>query len=639
MCGITGYAAVPGSTGPGLAMLQRMTTAVAHRGPDGDGFHVHGGVGLGHRRLSIIDVAGGDQPLYDRERRVALVYNGEMWNYRALRAELEAAGHRPLTQSDAEVVLHGYLRWGLLPMLQRLRGMYAFALHDLQSGELHLARDPFGIKPLHVHVGPGGLLFGSEMRSILAALPSRPALSRTGLLQCATLGFTLSPGTIWDGIESLPPGTCATWREGRLHRQRHHELRFEPGRERPDPVALWEHLRQSVTSHLMSEVPLGAFLSGGIDSSAVVAAMAEACPQGVDAICVGLMEPGLDERSHARAVANRLRVTLHEETAAPALLDLLPRLAQHLEMPFTDTSAAPTWLVCAGARRHVTVALSGDGGDENFAGYRRTRYDLIEERLRRRLPGFLRRGLLGPLGRHWPTGSWLPQPLRAGTLLTNLGEDWLAAYVRSMARVPEAVARSLLRPELLPDEPLRAAFEGHAARVADLPPLERVLAMDFATWLTDDILVKVDRMSMAHGLEVRVPLLDTDFVHWAAGLPAESKLAHGEGKVLLRRALAGRVPTTVLSRPKQGFHLPVARWLRTDLRARLTDVLADTAGPAFELVDPAPLRAVADEHLSGRRDRSTELWFLLMLDAFLRGLPEPAASATARAGPGAGAAG
>jgi asparagine synthase (glutamine-hydrolysing) len=361
--------------------------------------------------------------------------------------------------------------------------------------------------------------------------------------------------------------------------------------------------------------------------------MAEARPGNVDAVCVGIMEPGLDERSHARAVANRLRVTLHEETAAPALLDLLPRLAQHLEMPFTDTSAAPTWLVCAGARRHVTVALSGDGGDENFAGYRRIRYDVLEERLRHALPDVLRRSVVGPLGRRWPTGAWLPQPLRAGTLLSNLGGDWLSAYVRSMARVPESVARALLRRELLPDQPLRAGFEEHAARVGGLDPLHRVLAMDFATWLTDDILVKVDRMSMAHGLEVRVPLLDTDFVGWASGLPAEARLSGGEGKVLLRRAVAGKVPTTVLTRAKQGFHLPVARWLRTDLKPRLQEVLAQEQGPAFDLLDHAGVSAIAQEHLSGRRDRSTELWFLLMLDAFLAGLPRPA---SARAGSGAG---
>jgi asparagine synthase (glutamine-hydrolysing) len=290
----------------------------------------------------------------------------------------------------------------------------------------------------------------------------------------------------------------------------------------------------------------------------------------------------------------------------------------HLDGPFADTSAAPTWLVCGAARRHVTVALSGDGGDENFAGYRRTRYDVLEARWRARLPGVLRHGVFGPLGRRWPRGPWLPGPLRAGTLLSNLADDWLGAYVHSMSRIQEARARRLLRPELLTDEPLRADFERHAARCAHLDPLHRVLAMDFHTWLTDDILVKVDRMSMAHGLEVRVPLLDTDFVAWAAGLPGRARLAGGRGKVLLRRAAARHLPRSVLQRPKQGFHLPVASWLRHELSGRLDELLADPAGPAFDVLVHHRMLRLASEHRAERADRSPELWFLLVLDAALR---------------------
>ena len=621
MCGICGLASRPGAPPPDGAVLRRMTAAISHRGPDADGFWEDGGVALGHRRLSIIDVAGGDNPLFDRERRLALMYNGEIYNYRALRRELEAAGCRPVTGSDAEVVIHGYRVWGLQGMLARVRGMYAFALHDRDTGELHLARDPFGIKPLHVALTPQGLLFGSEVKAILAALPRRPRLDARALFQCATLGFTLSPRTIWEGIESLPPGGWATWKSGELRRGRHFELRWEPGREAADPEALWARLSASVTSHLMSEVPLGAFLSGGIDSSAVVAAMAGATGEGgagVDAICVGIPTGGLDERPFARTVASELGVRLHEEVAEADVAELLPRLVAHLDAPFADTSAAPTWLLCEAARRHVTVALSGDGGDENFAGYRRTRYDVLEQRWRARLPAALRHGVLGPLGRAWPAGPGVPRPLRAGTLLGNLAEDWLGAYVTSMARVRESTARELLRPGLVDPSPLRTDFESHAARYEGLDPLHRVLAMDFATWLTDDILVKVDRLSMAHGLEVRVPLLDTDFVSWAAGLPAEARLVHGQGKVLLRGALARRVPAAVLERRKQGFHLPVGQWLRAELRPRLDALLADRAGPVFEWLVPERCAALAAEHAAGRADRSTELWFLLVLDTFLR---------------------
>ncbi len=619
MCGITGLASAPGRAPPERDVLERMTAVIDHRGPDGDGFHLRGPVALGHRRLAIIDVLGGDNPLRDPHGRAVLMFNGEIYNHLELRAELQADGHQPSSGSDGEVLLHGYLAWGLEGMLRRVRGMYALALHDLRDDSLHLARDPLGIKPMHVALSADGLLFGSEMKSVLEALPTRPRLSRRGVLESACLGFTLAPGTIFEGIESLPPGTWLSYRDGRAQRGRHHELVFEPGREAADPDALWEQLGRSVRSHLMSEVPLGAFLSGGVDSSAVVSAMTEVSTARVDAICVGILEPGMDERPFARSVAQGLGVRLHEEGAEPAILDLMARIAWHVEMPFGDTSAAPTWLVCEAARRHVTVALSGDGGDENFAGYRRTRFDVLEERLRSALPAPLRRAVLGPAGRAWPRGAWVPRPLRAGTLMENLSHDWLDAYVVSMSRVREDLVRRIVRPEWLPDEPLRAGFEQHAARVAEYDPLSRVMAMDFATWLADDILVKVDRMSMAHGLEVRVPLLDTDFVHWAAGLPTDAKLHGGKGKRLFKRALRGRVPDQVLDRTKQGFHLPLARWLRGPvLEQRLRDILAEPDGPAFDVLDHDKLHRLVDEHLAERVDRSTELWLMLSFDAFGR---------------------
>jgi len=618
MCGINGYATRSGRRPLGRHVLERMASRQAHRGPDAQDVFLDEGFGLGHRRLAIIDVAGGRNPLHDDEQRVALVFNGEIYNHLELRAELEAHGCRPRTRSDGEVIVHGYLVWGLHGMLRRLRGMYSIALLDRMQRKLHLARDPLGIKPLYVAETADGLLFGSEMKSVLAALPARPALSRRGLLECAALGFTLSPGTIYEGIQSLEPGGWLSFDDGRITRGRHHDLVFHPGVHPDDPEALWEAVVRSVRSHLMSEVPLGAFLSGGIDSSAVVTAMARLGSGGVDAVSVGVLSDGLDERPFARQVAGELGVRLHEETAEPDIVDLLPRLSWHLEAPFADTSAAPTWLVCQAARRHVVVALSGDGGDENFAGYRRTRYDVLEERLRSALPDPLRRLGLGPLGRAWPRGNWVPRSLRAGTLLQNLGDDWLDGWLRSLSRIPEARARQLLRPELRPEQPLRESVERHARRVAGYDPLSRVLAMDFATWLTDDILVKVDRMSMAHSLEVRVPLLDTDFVEYAAGLPNESKLKDGEGKQLFKRALRGRVPDSVLDRPKQGFHLPVGSWLAGPLSAPLDEILCDPGGPAFELLDHGVLAAAAREHREGRRDHTTALWFLLMTDAFQR---------------------
>lgn len=631
MCGIAGFATTHGAwSADDRALLTSMTSVIAHRGPDDVGIHLDAGVGLGHRRLSIIDVAHGHQPLFAGD--VTLVFNGEIYNHVELRAELEARGARPTTNSDGEVILHGYREWGWRGMLERLRGMFAIALHDRTDGALYLARDPFGIKPLFVAETERGLLFGSELKAIVAALPSRPPIDRRGLLECATLGFTMSPTTIFEGVESMPAGTALTWRDGRVTRERHFALEYDPTRSPDDPDALWEQVTRAVDSHLMSEVPLGAFLSGGVDSSAVVSAMSQVKGGDVDAVCVGILEPGMDERPYAREVAQGLGVTLHEEEAAPDLLDLLPRLAWHVEQPFGDTSIAPTYLVCEAARRHVTVALSGDGGDENFAGYRRTRYDVLEDGWRNMIPSFLRRGVVGPLGRAWPRGAWLPRPLRAGTLLTNLGGDWLDAYIRSMSRIDEASARAWLRPDAVDATPLRERFEPHAQRTTGLSSLSRILSMDVATWLADDILVKADRASMAHALEVRVPLLDTDFVSWAAGLPDDAKLSGGEGKALFKRSLRGRVPDAVLDRRKQGFHLPVDRWLATTLRDRLEGVLDDRSSGTFDLVDPAPFRTMLDDHAAGRVDRSTELWFLLMLDAFLRhgpGAPDaPVAAAS-----------
>jgi asparagine synthase (glutamine-hydrolysing) len=355
----------------------------------------------------------------------------------------------------------------------------------------------------------------------------------------------MAPGTIHQGLFSLEPGQSLSFRDGTISFARHHELDFHPGEEKADPDRLWQVIETAVRSHLMSEVPLGAFLSGGIDSSAVVTALSRlGGGGGVDAVTVGVMGGGLDERPFARELASQLEgVRLHEETAAPAVLDLLPRLVWHHDAPFADMSSAPTWLVCQAARRHVTVALSGDGGDENFAGYRRTRFDFLEEQVRRFVPAPLGRHVLGPLGRAWPRSPKLPQILRAGTLLENLGRDWLDAYIHSLTRIPEATARKLIRPEHRTARPLRAAFESHAAKSEEFDALSRLLYMDFKSWLANDILVKVDRMSMAHSLEVRVPLLDTDFVAYAARLPNDAKLqAAKASSSSARRCAAGSRP-------------------------------------------------------------------------------------------------
>ncbi|MGI9501670.1 MAG: asparagine synthase (glutamine-hydrolyzing) [Geminicoccaceae bacterium] len=619
MCGIAGFANPADRERWRADDLKHMTDAIAHRGPDGENFLLEQGIGLGHRRLAIIDVAGGDNPLEDLDRRVSLVFNGEIYNHLDLRAELEARGARPRSGSDGEVILYGYLAWGLDGMLRRLRGMYGLALYDRRDRSLHLARDPLGIKPLFYAERDGGLLFGSEIKSLIAALDTPPALDPDSLFQAAALGYPMAPATIYQGIFSLEPGESLRFQNGRTTRSRYHELVFAPGEEKADPDELWHVTENAVRSHLMSEVPLGAFLSGGIDSSAVVTALSRLGGSGgVDAVTVGVMGGGLDERPYARELAGLLDgVRLHEETATPDVVDLLPKLIWHHDAPFADMSSAPTWLVCEAARRHVTVALSGDGGDENFAGYRRTRFDFLEDRVRRLIPSPIRTHLLGPLGRAWPRSPNLPQVFRAGTLFENLGRDWLDAYIHSLTRVPEATARRLIRQEHLTGKPLRTTFESHAAKCEKFDPLSRILYLDFKTWLANDILVKVDRMSMAHSLEVRVPLLDTDFVAYAARLPNEAKLNGSDGKHLFKKSLRGRVPDSVLDRPKQGFHLPLDDWLNGPLKPVLQDLINDRQRPVFDYLDPDVIGGFAREHAARQQNRVTELSFALILDAFL----------------------
>ena len=617
MSGIAGFAPKPNRPWLDAAALQRMTALIAHRGPDAETFLVDKGFGLGNRRLSIIDIEGGDNPLTDTDNAVAMIFNGEIYNHLELRADLEARGARPRTQSDGEVILHGYLTYGLDNMLARLRGMFAFALFDRRDQSLHLARDPLGIKPLYHCTIRDALLFASEIKAITGAFPGPWALSQRGLLQSASLGFTLAPETIFKRVHCLPPGHVATWQGGHLSCRPHHSLQFQPGREVADPNELWQRFSDAVNRHLLGEVPLGTLLSGGIESAAVTAAMSEKADRTINAITVGTTSDAMDERTRARLTAAALNnVKLHEEEAGVAITQLVAKLAWHFDQPFADSSAVQTWLVSKAAKRHVTAALSGEGGNENFAGYRRTRFDVLEERIRQHVPGTVGRHVLGPLSNVWPRSPVLPQPLRAGAFLRNVGSDWLDAYIHSMARLSEKRARRLLKPDVLTPEPLRTSFEPQARKAEHLDPLSRALSMDFGTWLTDDILVKVDRMSMAHGLEVRVPLLDTDFVNYVAGLPIDAKLRRGQGKYLFRQALRQRIPDH--AHPKQGIHQPLDAWLTGPLQLRLRDLASDQNGPVADYVDLDLLSTSIEDHAQQNADRSAELWFVVMLDAFLR---------------------
>ena len=623
MCGLAGLYDIKGLRPFDPALLQRMTDVIAHRGPDGEGHHLEPGVALGHRRLAIIDLAGGAQPMRTPDGALTIVFNGEIYSFQELRAELESDGVRFRTRSDTEVLLHGWRAWGerLLP---RLNGMFAFALWDAREQTLVLARDRFGKKPLHyAQTDDGVLVFGSEIKSLLCDAGVGRALDPTAVADFFAYGYTPDPKSIYRDVRKLPPAHVLIARRGRALQLRAYwsllETLAEPAAASPE--ALLERLADAVRRRLVADVPLGALLSGGVDSSAVVALMSEQGAGRARTFSIAFGERDYDESAHAALVAERYGAVHDVRLVSADDFSLIPRLPQVYDEPFGDVSAIPTFAVCAQARASVTVALSGDGGDEALAGYRRYRFHWAEERARSALPAALRGPVLGALASAWPTGAWLPMPLRAGSTLRELSLDPASAYIRMVQALPDETRAALLRPEFRrelagydPGDVVRGHFEADAP----LDPLQRAQYADAMTYLPGDILTKVDRASMANSLELRSPMLDPDFFAYSFGLPPKAKLTRKRGgKALLKQALESRLPASVLYRPKQGFTVPLARWFRGPLR---DEVMALAQSPALLTqgsVDVAVVRAMAGEHVAGRQDHSQALWLVWVFNAFL----------------------
>lgn len=627
MCGIAGIVQYDAEAPVRRADLERMAAAMSHRGPDADGFHAGPGVGFAFRRLSIIDVAGGDQPISNEDGSVTIVFNGEIYNFVELRELLVAKGHVFRTRSDTETLVHGYEEWGVRGLCERLRGMFAFAIHDAPRRRVVFGRDRLGIKPLHLAEVDGGLAFASELKSIHALPGFERDLDPRSLLDALVLGYVPAPRAIWRRAQKLPPGHFAVVEAGRLSITRYWDAPFveQPIGLEAAATRLRELLHEAVRIRLVSEVPLGCFLSGGVDSSAVVAAMVDQLGTSIDAVTVGFEDARFDERGAARSVASHLGITPHEEVvvADPSVLD---DVARTFDEPHGDPSDVPTWLLCRATRRHVTVALSGDGGDELFGGYRRYAFDRFENRIRSLVPGPLRRLLFGPLGDVLPKGDRLPRPLRAKTLVSNLARDPVDAYFRSVARIAPEEAERLLAPDLLSAcDGWRTVerFREIDARRGLKDPLFRIRALDLETWLPDDILAKVDRSSMAHSLEARVPILDHHLVEFASSLPSDLLIRGGQTKFVFKHALRSTIPDHILDRPKQGFDLPVAAWLDGPLRDEL-DGLVHSGSPLEGTLDLSRARTLLDEHRQGRRDRLAELWTVLMLGRWTVTHREPA---------------
>jgi asparagine synthase (glutamine-hydrolysing) len=644
MCGITGIFDTRGRRTFDPALVQRMNESQHHRGPDEGALHLEPGLAFGHRRLSIIDLSTGQQPLANEDGSVWVVFNGEIYNYQELIPELTALGHAFRTRSDTEVIVHAWEAWGP-DCVQRFRGMFAFALWDRTAETLFLARDRLGVKPLHYALLPDGqLLFGSELKSLLAHGGLAREIDPPAIEEYFALGYVPEPRTIFKGARKLPPAHTLTLRRGAPlpPPEQYWDVAFTLDRTPSEAEATEElvrRLRESVRLRLISEVPLGAFLSGGVDSSAVVATMAGLSADPVNTCSIAFDDPAFDESRYAQMVAERYRTRHFVDRVESDDFDLVDTLARVYDEPYADSSAIPTYRVCQLARRHVTVALSGDGGDESFGGYRRYRLHAMEERVRSALPLTVRRPVFGLLGRAYPKADWAPRALRAKTTLQALARDSVEAYFHSVSILRDGLRQRLFSNSLRADLGGYSAvevFRQHARRANRDDPLALVQYLDLKTYLVGDINTKVDRASMAHSLEVREPLMDHLLVEWLAQLPSSLKVRGQEGKFLLKKAFEPHLPSDLLYRPKMGFAVPLARWFRGPLRERLRAALLGGGLAETGYFNPAVLRELLEQHQSGVRDHSAPLWTLLMFDAFLRGagaLPAaaPAAAAT-RAG-------
>jgi asparagine synthase (glutamine-hydrolysing) len=638
LCGVVGIFDLKERKFPDVDLIVRMCDSLVHRGPDDEGYLFAPGIGLGHRRLAIIDPAGGEQPMYNEDGSVAVIFNGCIYNFREIKKTLEAAGHVFTTNCDTEVIVHAWEQWGADCVVQ-FQGMFAFAVWDSGEETLFLARDRLGKKPLYyAELASGRLVFGSELKALLVDPEIPREIDPCAIEEFFAYGYIPDPRTIYRNIAKLPPGHVLLARRGARPRiWRYWDLRFAP-RQRSEAQAceeLLEHLHDAVSARLVSDVPLGAFLSGGVDSSAVVAAMSGMMSDPVNCFSVDFGVREFDETPYAREVARQFQASHDVDRVNPGELLSLDGVLATYDEPFGDSSAVPTFHVCAAARRHVTVALSGDGGDEQFAGYRRYRWHVAEERVRGLLPGGLGQSVFAMLARVYPELGWAPRPLRAKHTLEELALSPADAYFHSVAVTSDQARRRLFSEHLRRDLQghQASAVIGHHMAAADTDDaLAQALYADMNTWLPGDILTKVDRASMANSLEVRSPFLDHRLVEWAATLPAGLKLHRGTGKYILKRALEPLLPKSILYRAKQGFSMPIADWFRGPLQARLRRLISSPPLLDSGCFVPRELERLIRDHEQGRHDHSAILWLALVFEAFLDGSRRPCEADSRRLG-------
>jgi asparagine synthase (glutamine-hydrolysing) len=619
MCGIAGFVDQGDfSAEERTAILTRMCEVIFHRGPDDQGIQIDGPVGLGMRRLSIIDLSGGHQPMSGEDGTATVVFNGEIYNFHELQRELKARGHLFKTNSDTESIVHCYEEFSD-SCVTHLRGMFVFAIWDDKSKTLFLARDRVGKKPLYyTRTARGSFIFGSELKSILEHPDVEREVDLEALDAYMTLGYVPDPLSIFRGIHKLPPGHTLTYSQNKTTLTQYWDFTFERTPLRSEESYVEELrvlLEDAVRCRLISDVPLGAFLSGGIDSSTVVALMAKLMGQPVKTFSIGFREDSYNELKYARMTAEKYGTDHHEFFVTPEICEVADELAWHFDEPFADPSAIPTFMVSKLAREHVTVALSGDGGDELFGGYDR----YLVERSRRmfaQLPKAFRENVMYPLSMRLPHGA------RGRNLLHNLALDPVQRYLDSVS-VFTSMNRSLLysadfKRALETEHSATKSFLDHASKVKTGADLDLLLYTDSKTYLPGDILTKVDRMSMAASLETRAPLLDQKLIEFVTRIPAALKIVGNETKYILKRAVKDLVPEEIMTRPKQGFGLPIAKWIKQELRSRIRDTLNEPLTRQRGYFEPSYINVLLNEHERGRRDHSYSLWALLMLELWHR---------------------
>ncbi|WP_416306675.1 XrtA/PEP-CTERM system amidotransferase [Neptunicella sp. SCSIO 80796] len=627
MCGIAGIFDTQGKAPPSEALLNAMNQSQFHRGPDEGNIFFDEKVGFAHRRLSIIDVSSGQQPLSNAQRSAMICFNGEVYNFASLREELIALGFEFLTHSDTEVILQAWCAWGE-KCVEKLRGMFAFAIWDFQQQKLFVARDRLGIKPLYyAMLDNGQFIFGSELK----ALEQHPGLNRDmdkyAVEDYFAFGYIPEPRTIYSQVSKLEPGF---------------QLSLKPGDKAPQIQQYWQvsfadklnqseesikeemisRLKEAVDIRLIAEVPLGAFLSGGVDSSAIVALMAEI--QGekpVNTCSIGFDVKNYNETEFAQLVVDRYKTDHKVEIVSSDDFDLIDKLAALYDEPYADSSAIPTYRVCELARKNVTVCLSGDGGDEVFAGYRRHKWHMLEEKIRSCVPAGIRSPVFNFLGNYYPKLDWAPKFLRAKSTFQALQRDALAAYLHTMSFVPDQRRSQLFsdgfKQELGGYHALEV-FKRHANDFDGDDALSLIQYLDMKTYLPGDILTKVDRASMAHSLEVRVPLIDHKFLEWSNKIPSKYKLQGGNGKAIFKSSLESRLPHDVLYRDKMGFGVPISRWFRGPLKDKLRQRVLEGKMIDSGIFDQKTLTSMVENHINGSQENGQMLWAMMMFEAFMQ---------------------